>query len=268
MLLVFSILAGLGVLLGAVLPAPVAYAACPAGMLPLQGNDKVCCPNYANNKAADCIYAKYVNPAISVLSVLAGLAAVIGIVIGGIQYASSSGDPQKAVAARGKITKAMLGLLTFLFLYSLLQFFSPGGISSKPVPQGKGTIAKQCSKNFLTLKPWFTYLPDPAFGKDDKGHYTCTIENFSLLGEQDKDGKTTGSQLPLVVLAIIDDLVRVAGMVAVGFVIYGGVQFVTSQGDPEKAKRARQTVFNALIGVVIAIVAASVVSYIGSQLSS
>lgn len=263
-----ALLTGLvGVALAA-LPARYAFAAtpstCPTGYTHLTGSDTVCCPPGASNSATSCLYAKYINPAIATLSVLASLAAVIGIVIGGLQYASSSGDPQKAAAARGKITKAAVGFITFLFLYSLLQFFSPGGISSNTHPQGSGTLAQRCSKEFFGLKPWFAYLPNGAFDAQ-----TCQIENFSLLGEEDANGKTIKqSQLPLVVLAVIDSLVRLAGIVAVGFVIMGGILFVTSQGDPEKAKRARMTIFNALIGVVIAIIAASVISYIGTQLST
>lgn len=286
--LAFSVLVGLSVVLSGVLSVSVVYAddipcqgtdkrlseggaCCPKGMVYLNDkdagvNDKVCCPTYASNDSTSCVYAKYINPIISTLSVMAGLAVVVGLALAGVQYAASSGDPQKAAAARGKITKALVGLLTFLFLYSLLQFFSPGGITSQPAPDpSKGkTLAAQCSKDFLTLKPWFAYLPNSAFNSK-----TCAIENFSLLDSQNKKGGTTKqSQLILVVLAILDDLVRLAGIVAVGFVIAGGIFFVTSQGDPEKAKRARNTVFNALIGVVIAIIAASVVSYIGTTLSS
>lgn len=285
--LFFIAIIAFGLVAGLSMPSSVAYAepllcpdgqsrpggvedgaCCSKGMVYLtdgEQNNRVCCPKYASDSATSCLYAKYINPLIAGLSVLAVLAAIIGIVIGGLQYASSSGDPQKAATARGKITKALFGFLTFLFLYSLLQFFSPGGITSNPQPTGsKGTIASRCSKDFLTLKPWFAYLPDSAFDSSN-----CAIVNFSLLGEQDSKGATKKqSQAVLVVLAILDDLVRLAGILAVGFVIAGGIFFVTSQGDSEKAKRARNTVFNALIGLVIAIIAASVISYIGNQLSS
>ena len=47
-----------------------------------------------------------------------------------------------------------------------------------------------------------------------------------------------------ILLAVVEILLRVAGMVAVGFVIYGGFQYMLSQGDknvqgvPEKANAA------------------------------
>lgn len=221
-------------------------------------NDRVCCPKGSEDSATSCMLGKYVNPVVTGLSVLAGIAVVIGIVMGGIQYGASAGDPQKAAKAKGMITKALMGLVAFMFLYSAFQFLSPGNISKNFEPNGSGgSIASQCSNTFLGLKPWFAYLPDSSF---ESG--TCNITNFSLLGSDGKD-----SQLVPVLLAITDDLVRIAGMVAVAFVITGGIKYVTSGGEPDKTKQALETIISALVGVAIAIIAAAVVSYIGTQLS-
>ncbi len=223
-------------------------------------DEHVCCPPTTENDATSCLVGKYINPIVKLLSVAAGIAVVIGVIMGGVQYSASAGDPQKAAQAKGRITKALFGLIAFLFLYSALQFFSPGGISTTPVPDTtkSGTIATQCSKEFLGLKPWFAYLPNSAFQSG-----TCNIQNFSLLG----DGSTPSQILPIF-LVVADDLVRIAGLVAVAFVITGGIQLVTSQAEPDKTKRARETIISALVGVAVAIVAASVVAYIGSRLSS
>ncbi len=70
-----------------------------------------------------------------------------------------------------------------------------------------------------------------------------------------------------VTLVIVDDLLKIAGLVAVVYVITGGIKLTTSQGEPDKTKMARESIINALIGLVVAVVAAAVVSYIGSQLS-
>lgn len=80
------------------------------------------CPN------EKCIINKYLNPLIALLSAMAGLLVVIGIIVGGIQYSTSAGDPQKAAAGRGKIIKSLIGLVSYLFLYAFLQFIVPGGI--------------------------------------------------------------------------------------------------------------------------------------------
>ena len=260
-ILVFALLVGLTSFVAPVASVAAASVVCPSGSTLLSGSDTVCCPYGSETSGMDCVIAKYINPIVKLLSVAAGIAVVIGVIMGGVQYSASAGDPQKMANARGKITKALFGLITFLFLYSALQFFSPGGISSTPtIPGGSGSVAARCSKSFLGLKPWFAYLPDKAF---DTANNSCNITNFSLLG----DGNSPSQVLP-VLLAVADDLVRIAGLVAVAFVITGGIQFVTSQAEPDKTKRARETIINALIGVTVAIIAASVVAYIGSHLSS
>lgn len=229
---------------------------CPSGERQLTDGSRVCCPSGSQDDPTECLFAKYVGPVVAGLSVLAGIAVVVGIIMGGIQYASSGGDPQKAAKGKSSITKALVGLVSYLFLFGALQFLSPGGLSTNSTPSGNGgTIAEQCSRQFMGINPWYIYLEDSAF---EPG--TCNIENFTLLGE--------GNDLGRVILAIADGLVKVAAIIAVAFVIVGGFQFLTSQGDPERAKHARTTVLNALIGLVIAIIAVAVVSFIGNQLTS
>lgn len=74
------------------------------------------------------------------------------------------------------------------------------------------------------------------------------------------------ADLALVALAVLEIVLRLAGLVAIAFVIYGGIQFVTSQGEPEAAKHARQTIINALIGLLIALFATTLVAFVGTRL--
>jgi hypothetical protein len=71
---------------------------------------------------------KYLNPLINALAIFAGIAVVIGIIVGGIQYSSSGGDPQKAAAGKKHIKMAIIALVGFFFLYTFLQFLLPGGV--------------------------------------------------------------------------------------------------------------------------------------------
>lgn len=105
--------------------------------------------------------------------------------------------------------------------------------------------------------PWYEYLD---VQKDDTG--ACSVTDFNLLP---KNGKS--SDVPLVLLAIVDDLLRIAGLVAVIFVIYGGVQYATSQGSPDATAKAQSTVLYALIGLVIALVAVTFVTFLGRALT-
>lgn len=72
--------------------------------------------------------------------------------------------------------------------------------------------------------------------------------------------------LSLIALALVDIALRVAAIVAVGYVVYGGVQFVVAQGETDKTKRARQTIINALIGLVIAMISTGLVAFVGTRI--
>lgn len=74
---------------------------------------------------------KYINPGINLLSLAFGVIAAISIVMGGIQYSTSIGDPQKISSAKSRITNTMIAIVAYLFLYSFLEFLVPGGIFNK-----------------------------------------------------------------------------------------------------------------------------------------
>lgn len=91
------------------------------------GDGYTCCPQ----KSADgssCLFAKYINPLIQLLSALVGMAVVISIIYGGIQYVTSTGDPQRTEAGKKRIIESLVGLAAFMLLYAFLQYILPGGV--------------------------------------------------------------------------------------------------------------------------------------------
>jgi hypothetical protein len=114
-----------------------------------------------------------------------------------------------------------------------------------------------CEKSFFGLITWYHYLPPQDF-LDSAGNPSCNITGFTFLG--------SNSDIPLILLAVVDDLLRIAGIVAVAFVLYGGFQYVGSQGQPEKTARAQNTITDALIGLAAALVAIAAVSFLGNKL--
>lgn len=108
-------------------------AKCPDGVTPLPADGDISkCPSTNGGNCAsvnNCdLIQKYINPFINFLAALVGVAVVISIIIGGIQYGSSAGDPAKVSAAKNRVRNAIIALLTFLFLYALLNFLIPGGL--------------------------------------------------------------------------------------------------------------------------------------------
>lgn len=67
---------------------------------------------------------------IKFLSIGVGVAVVAGIAVGGIQYASSQGNPSGAQKGITTITNALVGLVLYLLMFAALQFLIPGGILS------------------------------------------------------------------------------------------------------------------------------------------
>ena len=65
---------------------------------------------------------------INILSGLVGVVVVAVIIVGGIQYTTSGGDPQKVSGAKKRIANALLALAIYLFFYAALQWLVPGGI--------------------------------------------------------------------------------------------------------------------------------------------
>jgi hypothetical protein len=58
----------------------------------------------------------------------------------------------------------------------------------------------------------------------------------------------------------------IIGAIAVGFVVYGGVQYTLSGGDPAGTKKAKDTILNAIIGLVITLVAFGIVNFVTRSL--
>lgn len=75
------------------------------------------------NPVADMAFA-----VIRVLSAGVGLVVVGSIVVGGIQYSASRGDPQATAMAINRIRSSVFALLIYIFGFALLNYVIPGAI--------------------------------------------------------------------------------------------------------------------------------------------
>ncbi len=113
------------------------------------------------------------------------------------------------------------------------------------------TYFAACSAKGIDFLPtWYKYLDEETVG----GKCSAKV-NFP-------------EDLSRILLAIFEILLRVGGMVAFFFIIYGGFQYLTSQGEPDKAKAARTTIVNALVGLVLAMMASVIVNLIARNITS
>ena len=72
----------------------------------------------------------------------------------------------------------------------------------------------------------------------------------------------TADPLPTVIQKILNAIIGVLGIVAVIFIIVGGVNYMTSAGDSAKAKKAKDTILYAVIGLVVCVLAFAIVNFV------
>lgn len=111
------------------------------------------------------------------------------------------------------------------------------------------TCTPDKAHNFFSFPRWYEFLS----GQPD-GLGGCTPAIHKL------------TDIWLIVLAVGQILLTLAGMLAVIYIIYAGFNYTMSQGDPEKTKNARAKILNALIGLVIVVLSAAAVRFVGDQL--
>jgi hypothetical protein len=128
---------------------------------------------------------------------------------------------------------------------------------------------------FFGLLPWYYYLPCNKKTHKPQLHFTKQKINNGKCA--DKAGSSTGCGLNggpqglgaiwLIVLAVFEDVLRIGGLLAVFMIIYGGIRYTTSSGDPQDTKGAQSTIINALIGLTIVVIAAASVAFIARAIS-
>lgn len=74
--------------------------------------------------------------------------------------------------------------------------------------------------------------------------------------------KATGDDIATLLGSVISLLLFIAGSAAVLVIVVGGIRYITSDGDPGAASKAKNTIIFALVGLVIAIMSYSIVNFV------
>lgn len=94
---------------------------------------------------------------------------------------------------------------------------------------------------FLSL---FLLLPFPAFAQATE---VAQVQNF--------------------IQNIIQILVTLSGLIAAGFIVWGGLGYITSSGNPENLERSKRTILYSAVGLAI-VLGAFVISSAVTQLAT
>ena len=155
---------------------------------------------------------------------IAGLVAVIFVIYGGIRYITSQGSPNATAQAQSTIIYALVGLAVAIIAIPTISYLG----NRIGAGNGSGNIS---ASNNATLN--LNSLP-----------YSTNTVNGAIVG------------------TILQDAFGIIGALALMFVVIGGLRYVFSSGDPQAAAAARSTVIYALVGLIVAIVAESIVSLV------
>jgi hypothetical protein len=123
----------------------------------------------------------------------------------------------------------------------------------------------------------------PNVSAADTKHELCTGANltFEQKAGCDKERKSDGSfgkideskgegaesRVSNLINDIINIIMVIVGIAAVVMIIYGGFKFITSAGNPENTKAARNAILYALIGLVIVAFAQFIVKFVLGKLN-
>lgn len=76
------------------------------------------------------------------------------------------------------------------------------------------------------------------------------------------EGTLGGNDLVGAIILILNGLLVLAGVVALVYLIIGGVRYITSGGDDDQIGQAKSTILYAIIGLIVIGVAAVAVNFI------
>ena len=111
--------------------------------------------------------------------------------------------------------------------------------------------AAACGENsdagFLGLPPWHRGL-------------ACNNDAVDLTAQP------IGTIVVIIALNIVDMALRLLSLVAVGFIVFGGFQYMIARGDPGGVAKGKATVTHAVIGLIIGIASSAIVGFLASRL--
>lgn len=109
-----------------------------------------------------------------------------------------------------------------------------------------------CSDHLLTFPAWYRGIQNPD----------CSIKQPTA----SKEG--LNGFIWTIVLNVIEFGLQLVGYIAVGFIIVGGYKFMISAGSPDGMVRARKTILNAVIGLVLSLFSVAIVNVIAGAFHS
>lgn len=127
---------------------------------------------------------------------------------------------------------------------SLLAIAAPQNTFAAKAPLTATSDPAECSQRFLTFPTWFRGLVEvKEVTTSSSTTWECVIQEPTDLS----------AFIWHIVLNVLEIALQLVAYIAVGFILFGGFQFLNSAGAPDVAAKARMTIINAAIGLAISI---------------
>lgn len=160
---------------------------------------------------------------------LGGMIAFLFIIWGGFKYMTAQGDPKAVASARGTIVSAVIGLLILASIFVILLLV----------------------ERVLQIKILTTFVPSV---------YAVNIGQEFLLG--DRSITDVFGNFGELVASVVNFALAAGGLVFFAMLIWGGMRYMLARGDDKLIMEARQTVTNAVIGLLIIVSSFAIIKLI------
>jgi hypothetical protein len=123
-----------------------------------------------------------------------------------------------------------------------------GALLTVATPQ---TSLAACDTRIITIPAWYNGLTDG----------NCDLKN-----PNDPSVGGLSNFIWRIGLNVVEMILQIVGYITVGFIIYGGFKYMTSTGSPDGIAKARKTITNAIVGLVISIFSVAIVNVLAGAI--
>ena len=137
-----------------------------------------------------------------------------------------------------------------IWVAAMLMVAGLGGMTASLAAPMTAAAADGCDTRFLTIPPWYRGLTDDKCNIKSPGGTSVDLQRF----------------IWTIVLNIIEIMLHLVGYVTIFFIIYGGFKYMTSAGAPDGMTKAKTTILNAVIGLVLSIMSIAIVNVVAGAI--
>lgn len=125
-------------------------------------------------------------------------------------------------------------------------------------------LALLAAASVLTVLATAALAPRPAYAESEFTKKGCELAET----EEQKEalGCNVSDTAPSVAKNLINAVISIMGILAVGILVAAGQRYITSQGDPGQITQAKNMLLYGIVGLVVALLAFAIVNFILTEI--